>query len=416
MYDISQSYCKTFKLREPPHKIDGRGALRNENNTPRHSQIWQNVRAKKCGETKPSSEYSGRQTKCKPCFNEDARAKREQLKSQPLVVAPTTTQECTECKTAKVVSEFYNGRKTCNDCFNEARRVKASEYKDKAETLKKTCTSCGVEKSGTEYAFCSGVCKPCFSEKNREEANRPADDAPPKMCRKCGIEQPAVNFRHHEATCKECCKKKLYEWRDNNSERFLHICKNYRDKESSKLKRAEYRRRLYNEKEVVRMETIFRNRVRVCIKKKYVPKNTAFDYKGLLGCSWEILIQWLESNMEPTMTWENYGTYWHIDHVRPCASFDFSKDEDRAKCFNWTNLMPMNGIENIKKSNKIYPDLIENARKCAIEFLIDNEPLLSEILTDKLPEDLAFLVKSGVLTTKEDVKASAGSGENSEVW
>ena len=49
-----------------------------------------------------------------------------------------------------------------------------------------------------------------------------------------------------------------------------------------------------------------------------------------------------------------------------------------------------------------------------MEFLVDTA-YLSTILTDPLPEELKFLVTSGVLTTKDDVKASAGSGEKPEV-
>ena len=35
---------------------------------------------------------------------------------------------------------------------------------------------------------------------------------------------------------------------------------------------------------------------------------------------------YLESQFTTGMTWENKGT-WHIDHRRPCASFDFTDPE-----------------------------------------------------------------------------------------
>ena len=37
---------------------------------------------------------------------------------------------------------------------------------------------------------------------------------------------------------------------------------------------------------------------------------------------------------------------------RPCASFDFSDEEQKYMCFHFTNLQPMWASENISKSNK----------------------------------------------------------------
>ena len=53
------------------------------------------------------------------------------------------------------------------------------------------------------------------------------------------------------------------------------------------------------------------------------------------------------------MHWDNYGTYWHMDHVTPCDSFDATNEDQLKKCFNWKNLRPLKGSENISKSAKI---------------------------------------------------------------
>ena len=117
--------------------------------------------------------------------------------------------------------------------------------------------------------------------------------------------------------------------------------------------------------------------------------------------------------MKSDMKWENYGSYWHVDHVYPCSLYDFSVEENRLKCFNWTNLTPLEGDENLKKSNKLDIDLIQHYRKRAIEFIQQNPN--TTILTDALPDDIKILVESGALTTKDIVKAVSGSGEKSEV-
>lgn len=53
------------------------------------------------------------------------------------------------------------------------------------------------------------------------------------------------------------------------------------------------------------------------------------------------------------MTWDNYGLWWHIDHVIPCNSCDASDEQQLKSIFNWKNLRPLKGSENISKSSKI---------------------------------------------------------------
>ena len=72
---------------------------------------------------------------------------------------------------------------------------------------------------------------------------------------------------------------------------------------------------------------------------------------GLLGCTIEEFWIHLEKSFKPGMTRENYGK-WHVDHIRPCASFDLSKPEEQAKCFHYTNLQALWAHENLCKGAK----------------------------------------------------------------
>jgi len=74
----------------------------------------------------------------------------------------------------------------------------------------------------------------------------------------------------------------------------------------------------------------------------------------LIGCSVEVLWSHIESQFTTGMTKENYGVHgWHIDHIIPCDSFDFSDPEQQKQCFHYTNLQPLWAKDNIAKSNKI---------------------------------------------------------------
>ena len=65
------------------------------------------------------------------------------------------------------------------------------------------------------------------------------------------------------------------------------------------------------------------------------------------------------------MNWNNHGTYFHIDHVKPCSLFNIEDDNDKRLMNHWTNLSPLETFENMKKGNK-YNDEIELNHKTKI--------------------------------------------------
>jgi len=62
----------------------------------------------------------------------------------------------------------------------------------------------------------------------------------------------------------------------------------------------------------------------------------------------------LEKQFITGMTWDNYGK-WHIDHIRPDSSFNYTSTSDKEFQESWAlkNLQPLWAKDNIKKSDKI---------------------------------------------------------------
>lgn len=65
------------------------------------------------------------------------------------------------------------------------------------------------------------------------------------------------------------------------------------------------------------------------------------------------LVAHLGAQFKPGMTWANHGTVWHIDHIRPCASFDLTNPAQVHECFALSNLQPLWARENIQKSDRL---------------------------------------------------------------
>lgn len=228
-----------------------------------------------------------------------------------------------------------------------------------------------------------------------------------KVCSKCGRELPLESFyissqtyKHrrtdnisiykcHQHYCKECSIKNVIDRRNNRPKhkeitkichgcgkefKTLNLLQKYCDREcwnkkqTNEVRKAisdEYRRthikqirkrkRLYKHKRIhndidYRLKSLITNKVRQTINgnKKY---NHSIE---LLGCSIKDVREHLESQFTKGMTWDNWGVKgWHIDHIIPISSFDFTKKEDQYRCFHYTNLRPLWWNENIKKSNKI---------------------------------------------------------------
>lgn len=73
----------------------------------------------------------------------------------------------------------------------------------------------------------------------------------------------------------------------------------------------------------------------------------------LVGCTHRQLKLHIEAKFKPGMSWDNYGVHgWHIDHIRPCESFDLSDPEHQRACFHFTNLQPLWCHENWRKNDK----------------------------------------------------------------
>jgi len=73
----------------------------------------------------------------------------------------------------------------------------------------------------------------------------------------------------------------------------------------------------------------------------------------LLGCSMEEFVSYMENKFLEGMSWDNHGVHgWHIDHIKPCASFDLTDPEQQKLCFHYSNLQPLWAKDNLKKSNK----------------------------------------------------------------
>lgn len=78
-----------------------------------------------------------------------------------------------------------------------------------------------------------------------------------------------------------------------------------------------------------------------------------------IGCSMEQLKDHLESQFVPGMTWDNYGSMWHVDHVLPTSRFDLKLIAQQRACYGWRNLRPLWAVENCRKGDRLEVNISE---------------------------------------------------------
>lgn len=222
---------------------------------------------------------------------------------------------CNKCNIERSYSNFELERGICNSCRNEQRRLRPKK-KYEINVLEKHCFRCSTTKSWDEFdknasrqTGLSDYCKSCIAVKSRADYERRADKI--KAASAARYEK-LKGTEKINAPARERQKRKM--------------------QEDPKYKLA---RRL-------------RNRLYYALRKKSWKKGTKFS--EYIGCTLEQLVEHLENQFLPGMTWEDRGA-WHIDHIIP---LDSAVDETELyKLCHYTNLQPLWGEDNIRKGTKL---------------------------------------------------------------
>jgi hypothetical protein len=141
--------------------------------------------------------------------------------------------------------------------------------------------------------------------------------------------------------------KQQKEYRNKNREKLLLYYKIINQKPHRKEARKKWQHKQLKTNFNYRLLNNLRRRLLLSLKGNNKSKTTM----KLLGCTIEQLWLHLEKSFKPGMTRHNHGK-WHIDHIKPCASFDLSNPKEQAKCFHYTNLQALWAHENLSKGSK----------------------------------------------------------------
>lgn len=260
---------------------------------------------------------------------------------------------------------------------------------DKQKSLGKKCTKCGIFKKASDFTERKGVkdglkswCKRCECEANKQRYRDNIDEkrAKNRARKRKNRKENALKCKDWREKNKEHVKEywEKYKKTERGKEMFRKIAERQRRKKGIPI-RTKMPRELYLEKANKRAKKYYtENKERVNeYKKKWEKKrcDTNIEYRitrrlrsrvynalkgnvksdktiNLIGCSIEKLMIHIESQFDDGMNWGNYGE-WHIDHIKPCASFDLTDVDQQKQCFNYKNLQPLWAFDNMSKGASI---------------------------------------------------------------
>ena len=232
-------------------------------------------------------------------------------------------------------------------------------YTGEKMTKTKACNKCNIEKSLDEFSNDNGsksgkfnICKACIKI---QRLSRRLNSTPEEI--------ELIRYKDRERKRKKYREDK--EWREKekkrntanyraNKEWYHAYSTAYYKKNQERLDKYKYQQRLkqYKENPCVKLRDVTSGHVYYALKAVGSSKAGQSTTRHLPYTMDELRTH-LESLFTPEMSWDNHGSYWHLDHIIPQAAlpYDSMEHPNFIKCWALSNLQPLPASENISKGS-----------------------------------------------------------------
>ncbi len=247
-------------------------------------------------------------------------------------------KNCSECKQSKEINCFYDKKTSKDGKESMCKECRIKKYSEKRKEYHKT-----YERKNPRITY--------ISTKTHQTGKI--------ICKKCNINKKLDEYyfdnsiENYKEFCKECISKQKKENREKNREEINNKQRNWRSIQRQTNPQF-------------RIREAFSSRIHKLLKNNSKSSKLLSKY---LGCSFDEFIKWIQYQFVEGMTMDNYGRDWHMDHVKPCVSYDLTNEIELNECMCWKNLRPCWRVENLKKSGKICLETIEKQKKIVDSYI-----------------------------------------------
>lgn len=224
------------------------------------------------------------------------------------------------------------------------------------------------------------VCSICSKEKKRAGNNYRNPIGKGSSCGACTLKWKRLNDPNYALKIKkpktEAQKQAARKWDQENKSKRAEYRKKYRTQDPERYrntfkkwydsvsktpeylqKKAEYFRNKTNNDPHYRLASEIRKLTSSMVKYKYKSGRVTI----LIGAAWPMFKFYFESKFTPEMNWENYGTVWQVDHIKPLAEFNLFDKTEYLAASHYSNIQPLSIKDHLAKT-KIELDSANSGR------------------------------------------------------
>lgn len=223
----------------------------------------------------------------------------------------------------------------------------------------KICSKCKQEKPETEFYkdICqkdglSTQCKACkqlYREQHRKQNKQSSENwrkQNPNYSKEYELKRKGTRLeyqREYEKQNKEKRAQQHREWYEQNKEKQFNYRKQYYEQNKDKINKQKQQKRLDNP--IYRFNENFSSSLHDALS-----DNAEFrHWEQYVDYTFNELKEHLEKQFILEMNWDNFGSYWEVDHIIPQNTFNLNNIDEFKICWSLCNLRPLEVIENRRR-------------------------------------------------------------------
>ena len=259
-------------------------------------------------------------------------------------------KKCNKCLEEKEINLFPKTGAKCKECVSEYKKEYTLLNKEKVKQSQKKYYESNKEKVKEKVKE--------YTENNKEKVKKYRDEYNRnnpnleyhKEYREKNKELVSQRKKDYYENNRERVKEKVREYNTNNKEYISLRNKKNREKNKDYLneKNREYIKKRKENDPLFKLTCSIRTLITQSFKSKFTTK--AKKTIEILGCDFEKFKEHIEAQFTDEMNWDNYASYWQLDHKTPISWSEC--EEDVYKLNNYTNFQPLFWKDNISKGNR----------------------------------------------------------------